>query len=151
MGIIWSRQLRKPQRKDYERELAELDGQIQRFEVDLAETRVSERKTSVYLFFYSLLLMLCLFLLLILRPLKPFISASLIVAVPLALFNVRKVVLWYYKRKIGNSEEGLQALRAKQKLKIEELKDETSYYRTRGLIERFDPDLRRTSPFEMVH
>lgn len=43
-------------------------------------------------------------------------------------------------------EGRLKAARTQQKLKIEELKKQTAYYQTKGLLERFDPDYIRASP-----
>ena len=43
-----------------------------------------------------------------------------------------------YGRRLGALEEQLQALRGKQRIKLEELKQKSDYYRTIKLIERFD-------------
>ena len=44
--------------------------------------------------------------------------------------------------KVGRKESYVEHLKAKQKLKVEELKKRTAYYTTRNLLERYDPALK---------
>lgn len=158
MGLIFSKfrtiadsRSRRKGSPDYERVLAELDSQIQHSEIALSETRTSERKASVYYFFYSLLFTLCLFVYLFFTASRrhpggrsPFVDLVLVIGIPVVLYNVRRAMLFFlFRRRIAALETGLQNLRARQKLKLEELKDSTAYYQTKGLIERFDPEYRK--------
>lgn len=56
---------------------------------------------------------------------------------------------FYFSKRIGSLESRLQVLRVKQKLKVqppiltlqvEELKNMTAYYKTKGLLDRFDTE-----------
>lgn len=46
---------------------------------------------------------------------------------------------FYFSKVLSYHETWLGKLRETQKLKVEELKKKTSYYQTKGLIERYDP------------
>jgi hypothetical protein len=54
------------------------------------------------------------------------------------IFIVRRLIFKWYRRKKQIKVEQLEELRKKQQLKVEELKKKTSYYMTKGLIERYD-------------
>ena len=55
------------------------------------------------------------------------------------IYGTRRFLKWFYTRKQTNEEANLGTLRAQQKLKVEELKKKTSYYTTKSLLERYDP------------
>jgi hypothetical protein len=159
MGLSVSKQNKKTFQKpgaEYERALSELAAQISMDELALSEARVTERKVSVYHFFYSLLFTFCLFAFLFLTrspgsKRSVLIDLLLIFGVPFVLYYVNRGISYWFRRKINNLESALQTLRAKQKLKLEELKDSTAYYQTRGLIERFDPEFRKDSTVSLLH
>lgn len=149
MGNVFSgpkaRTRGKGRGEEYERALQELDSQISSNEIALAELRVAERKMSVYLFIYGLVIVMLGYLFIFFRPrhTRSVLDLVLLLALPTLSYYLRKTAVYYYRRKVLALEDTLQTLRAKQKLKIEELKEQTAYYQTRGLIERFDPDLRQ--------
>ncbi|KAF7731532.1 hypothetical protein EC973_009296 [Apophysomyces ossiformis] len=64
--------------------------------------------------------------------------AAPIFLIPFGIYYIRQAAAWYYMRKQKNEETRLVALRAQQKLKVEELKKKTSYYTTKSLLERYD-------------
>lgn len=149
MGVILSKTngTKKGNKKEsaFERELAQLDTDITRHEIDLAETRISERRTSVYLFFYSLLAVMASWAFVFFAPnsLSTAGDLALVVGVPVVIYYGRLMVSWVFRRKIAGLEAGLQTLRQRQRLKLEELKDSSGYYQTKGLIERFDPEYKK--------
>lgn len=153
MGVILSRGAQQGRQKGvkesaYERELAALDAAISRHELSLSETRVSERRTSVYLFFYSMLVIAgsWAFVFFAKSEWRPaWLDFLLVVGVPVVVYYGRQAVAWFYRRRIGGLEVALQTLRQKQHLKLEELKDASGYYQTRGLIERFDPEFKKSN------
>lgn len=56
------------------------------------------------------------------------------------IYLFRKIISFYFHRVLSYHETCLNKLRDTQKLKVEELKKKTSYYQTKGLIERYDPN-----------
>jgi endoplasmic reticulum junction formation protein lunapark len=54
------------------------------------------------------------------------------------IYLVRMLIFKWYNRQKLIKVELLEELRKKQQLKVEELKKKTSYYLTKGLIERYD-------------
>jgi ribosomal protein L40E len=54
------------------------------------------------------------------------------------LYYAKHSVNWLAGRQLAHLEQHLRALKAKQRLKIEELKERSDYYRTQKLLERFD-------------
>lgn len=157
MGILLSKpsEGKKSNLKDnYERVLSELDSQIQHSEILLSETRISERRMSIYVFSYSFLAILMALLFVFFYPRgeerRVVLDLFLLFGIPLGSYCVRQSTSWWYRRRISTLEAELQTHRAKQRLKVEELKERTAYYETRGLIERFDPDLRKSHQQESV-
>lgn len=67
-------------------------------------------------------------------------DGAVLLLYPVAVWGVRRLVGWVLRRRILVVEQEVRRARALQKQKVEELKKQTSYYQTRGLLERFDPD-----------
>ncbi|KAI9190424.1 hypothetical protein H9P43_001858 [Blastocladiella emersonii ATCC 22665] len=65
---------------------------------------------------------------------------------PFILFWIRRLVGWYFRRARESSIERLDALKAKQRAKIEELKKITAFYRAKELIERYEHLLDPNAP-----
>lgn len=61
-----------------------------------------------------------------------------VLVIPIGIYYTRRLLKLFYSRKQTNEESNLAALRAQQKLKLEELKKKTSYYTTQSLLERYD-------------
>ncbi|ORZ37541.1 hypothetical protein BCR44DRAFT_111186, partial [Catenaria anguillulae PL171] len=57
---------------------------------------------------------------------------------PIILIFIRRLIAWWFDRSHESSEASLEALRAKQRAKIEELKSITAFYRAKELIERYE-------------
>ncbi len=51
---------------------------------------------------------------------------------------VRRLVVWFHRKRALSLERQLKVARSRQKAKIEELKNNSAYYQTKGLLERFD-------------
>lgn len=142
MGVLWSR---LAPAEDYERILSDLLTRISELEVHLAETRHQHRRLALWILLYGALLYLLAILYVFLYPrgparvpYRPLLDGMVLVLGPLLLYYGRRLLGWIYGRRIASLETRLRHLRAKQKLKVEELKKATAYYRTKGLIERFD-------------
>ena len=57
-----------------------------------------------------------------------------------SVYTLYKLIESYYSRRIENEESILEALRAEQRQKVEELKEKTNFYSTQSLLDRYDPD-----------
>ncbi|KAG2226123.1 hypothetical protein INT45_011740, partial [Circinella minor] len=131
---------------DYEQILSELDEKIQKAEVRLSEIKIRERRTGVLWIIYGTIAWAA-FLLYSFIALHgggdidwdtSVMTLLPVLVIPLGIYYTRRLLKWFYTRKQTNEEANLGALRAQQKLKVEELKKKTSYYTTKSLLERYD-------------
>ncbi|KAI8369629.1 uncharacterized protein BYT42DRAFT_607990 [Radiomyces spectabilis] len=142
MGMIWSKQKTDP--NDYERILSELDSKIQEAEVRLTDIKIRQRRTGVLWVIYSTIVWVVYlgYCLLTLHGqdvnIHTFLTALPAFLFPICIYYTRKLLGWFYSRKQTSEEALLTALRAEQKLKVEELKKKTSYYSTQSLLDRYD-------------
>ena len=141
MGALLSR----PSSPDYEQILADLTTRIAGLEARVSTVRHRERRWSVWIISYGVLIYILYVLYVFLYPrgrpwvpYRPLVDAVTLLAGPLVVYYTRRLVSWAYGRKIAGLETTLRSQRAQQRLKVEELKNSTSYYKTKGLIERFD-------------
>ncbi|KAI8082906.1 uncharacterized protein BX664DRAFT_339387 [Halteromyces radiatus] len=145
MGGYLSKEKTDP--NDFEKVLSELDGKIQKAEIRLSDIKVRQRRTGVLVVTYSTLVWLvyvayC-FLTLHQHDSSFDMMATqvaFILVIPIGIYYLRKVLVWFYARKQTSEESNLSSLRAQQKLKVEELKKKTSYYTTQSLLERYDAE-----------
>ncbi|KAI7847695.1 hypothetical protein BDC45DRAFT_525281 [Circinella umbellata] len=144
MGALLSKQKSDP--NDYEQILSELDEKIQKAEVRLSEIKIRERRTGVLWIIYGTIAWAA-FLLYSFIALHgsedidwdtSVMTLLPVLVIPLGIYYTRRLLKWFYTRKQTNEEANLGALRAQQKLKVEELKKKTSYYTTKSLLERYD-------------
>jgi hypothetical protein len=144
MGILWS----KTSSDDYERILSDLTTRIVELESLLADYRHRERRWSVWILSYGTLFYVLHAAYVFLYPrgqptlaYRPLLDVAGLLIGPLVIYYGRRIVSWLYGRRMAGLEAALRNMRAKQKLKVEELKKLTSYYKTKGLVERFEiPD-----------
>ncbi|CAG8548222.1 10788_t:CDS:1 [Acaulospora colombiana] len=144
MGAVFSRF--QPKAEDnYEKILSELDEKIRRAEIRLREIRIRERNALIILIVYSLIAYVTYvagywyFVYMSteeegwdLLKLAPVFTGPFLIVI-----GYKFETLWY-RRKEANEQAQLEQLKAKQKLKIEELKKKTAYYITKNLLERYD-------------
>ncbi|KAG0174924.1 hypothetical protein DFQ28_003651 [Apophysomyces sp. BC1034] len=142
MGNVFSKSKTDP--NDYEKILSELDASVQKAEFRLSEIKIRQRRTGVLWIIYSTLIwaVYSVYSFLTLEPDDDYqeilTTVAPILLIPFGIYYIRQGAAWYYTRKQKNEEVGLVALRAQQKLKVEELKKKTSYYTTKSLLERYD-------------
>ncbi|KAJ8326777.1 hypothetical protein BDV3_001419 [Batrachochytrium dendrobatidis] len=138
--------LSKKEDTNYEKILLELDDKIRRSEMRLAEFGLRERRLLYAWFFYTLpayIIVLAVYAMYYRmsdgEPWKQFLIKSLpVVVVPIIIYLVRAGIIAWYLRCRNVEEIRLDELRTKQNDKITELKLKTSFYLTKGLIERYD-------------
>ncbi|KAI9599202.1 hypothetical protein BDF19DRAFT_419498 [Syncephalis fuscata] len=149
MGQLLSSLFRRGDDSDFERILSDLDEQIRTAELRLSDIKMREKRATVMFLVYSIL-----FYLLYVAAYYTYLRQSNdtmelwlvkvlpLVCMPLIIYSVNYIVTLWYRRKKTNEVEHLDNLKAKQKLKVEELKKKTAYYATRNLLERYDPSTR---------
>ncbi|RIA93507.1 hypothetical protein C1645_762172 [Glomus cerebriforme] len=144
MGAILSR-FRSQGDDNYEKILSELDDDIGRAEVRLREIRIRERSALIIWIVYSMLVYVAYvagYWYFVYMSIEEegwdFMKIAPVFTGPfLIVIGYRFLALWY-KRKETNEISQLEHLRAKQRLKVEELKKKTGYYTTKTLLERYD-------------
>ncbi|KAI8811413.1 hypothetical protein BJ742DRAFT_797634 [Cladochytrium replicatum] len=138
--------LKRDENEDYEKVLGKLDDDVSRAELRLSEVKIRERRAqtlwltytgAVYVFW--LIFVYAYWTPSLRDPLDVWIiKIGSIALSPMIIFGTRRLITTWYVNKRKTEEAQLENLRAKQKLKIEELKKKTAYYVTKGLIERYE-------------
>ncbi|POG66157.1 hypothetical protein GLOIN_2v377965 [Rhizophagus irregularis DAOM 181602=DAOM 197198] len=144
MGVILSR-FRSQSDDNYEKILSELDDDIGRAEVRLREIRIRERSALIIWIVYSMLAYVAYvagYWYFVYMSIEEegwdFMKIAPVFTGPFFIvIGYRFLALWY-KRKETTEISQLEHLRAKQKLKVEELKKKTGYYTTKTLLDRYD-------------
>lgn len=144
MGVIFSR-FRSQSDDNYEKILSELDDDIGQAEVRLREIRIRERSALIIWIVYSMLAYVAYvasYWYFVYMSIEEegwdFMKIAPVFTGPFFIvIGYRFLALWY-KRKETNEISQLEHLRAKQKLKVEELKKKTGYYTTKTLLDRYD-------------
>nr|KAJ3422969.1 hypothetical protein HK105_005318 [Polyrhizophydium stewartii] len=132
---------------DYEKLLADIDEKIRRSELNMSEFSLRERRLLHALVLYAVptyVVVLVVYVIYVRNaagePWDLFLLKSLPIGIfPLVAYILRVLVITWYTRCRTFEEEHLETLRKKQSEKIEELKKRTAFYKTKGLIERYDP------------
>ncbi|OCH86452.1 hypothetical protein OBBRIDRAFT_797157 [Obba rivulosa] len=145
-----TRWFQKKDSEDYAQVLESLALDIQKRQTRLSELRLRERRATLVVSVYALLLWLA-YGGLWYTELLPNISghrsngkfektvkAIPVFLGPIVILFVRRIVQIWYTRKGDAEEKALVKLRKEQREKIEEIKKKTNYYSTRTLIERYD-------------
>lgn len=121
-------------------------------EADIRQARASEKFIRTAILLYAGLAyvstMLYQFLIrphITYEPIEPYIW-SLFVLTPISIWFARRATAAIYRVRLRKLEHGLAGCRGRKKAKLEELKSMTSYYQTKGVLERFDPELVKPEP-----
>lgn len=121
MGALWSH----PRGDDYERILSDLTARIQELEVQISETRLSERRGALWIVLYGALLYVLFVLYVFVYPrgpatisYRPLLDALACLGGPVFIYYTRRLVGWLYARRIAGLEAQLRSYRAKQRLKV---------------------------------
>ncbi|CAG8794452.1 11760_t:CDS:2, partial [Dentiscutata erythropus] len=144
MGAVFSR-LRSKKDDDYEVILSELDEKIRRADINLREIRIRERNAVIIWIVYSLIAYVTYVVgywyfvyMSVEEDGWDLMKVTPVLTGPFFIVIGYKFLALWYKRKEANEETQLEHLRAKKKLKVEEMKNKTGYYTTQNLLERFD-------------
>ncbi|KAL2919808.1 hypothetical protein HK105_200725 [Polyrhizophydium stewartii] len=137
---------------DYEKLLADIDEKIRRSELNMSEFSLRERRLLHALVLYAVptyVVVLVVYVIYVRNaagePWDLFLLKSLPIGIfPLVAYILRVLVITWYTRCRTFEEEHLETLRKKQSEKIEELKKRTAFYKTKGLIERYDPAAKKS-------
>ncbi|KAF9002249.1 hypothetical protein BDQ17DRAFT_1280535 [Cyathus striatus] len=145
----------KKKEEDYETILSALASDIQKRQTKLSEIRLRERRATLVVTLYTLAAWVVYVSLWYMNVL-PFSSPvnegygrrgrgwhKVLLGVPVGvgpvvILFIRRIVQIWYQRKGDAEEKTLQALRKKQRLKVEEIKKKTNYYSTHDLLRRYD-------------
>nr|CAG8551278.1 12102_t:CDS:2 [Entrophospora candida] len=125
--------------------VTELDDNIRKAEICLGEIKIRERNALIIWIVYSLLAYTAYvvgywyFIYMSNEGENwDFMKVAPVLTGPFFIvIGYRFIALWY-KREETNEISQLEQLRAKQSLKVEELKKKTGYYTTKTLLERYD-------------
>nr|CAG8619518.1 13791_t:CDS:2 [Entrophospora candida] len=156
MGAVISR-FRSQNNDNYEKILSELDDNIRKAEVRLGEIRIRERNALIIWIVYSLLAYVAYvmgywyFVYMSNEEENwDFMKVAPVLTGPFFIvIGYRFLALWY-KRKETNEISQLEHLRARQSLKVEELKKRTGYYTTKTLLERYDSPTKPMTPGQKI-
>ncbi|RIB19908.1 hypothetical protein C2G38_1894535, partial [Gigaspora rosea] len=137
--------LRSKKDDNYEVILSELDEKIRRADVNLREIRIRERNALIIWIVYSLIAYVTYVVgywyfvyMSVEEDGWDLMKVTPVLTGPFFIVIGYKFLALWYKRKEANEETQLEHLRAKKKLKVEEMKNKTGYYTTQNLLERFD-------------
>ncbi|KND02579.1 uncharacterized protein SPPG_03037 [Spizellomyces punctatus DAOM BR117] len=137
--------LKRKDDSDWEKALAVLDERIRHAEIRLSELHMRERKLKFAWLYYSIPVYVFV-LVAYFTYLKPrgdpwdiwlWKTGFVVLGAP-CIYIVHRLIRYWYSTKEKHELEYLENLKAKQKEKIEDLKKKTAYYKTKGLIERYD-------------
>ncbi|OAD02817.1 hypothetical protein MUCCIDRAFT_162429 [Mucor lusitanicus CBS 277.49] len=127
MGTLFSRN--KSDSESFEKVLSRYDDDIQKYEIQLSDIRIQDRRVSILWVLYATVLWaiyIVYYFYMLHDGYSNNVQEQLLAALPILLGPIC----------ITNK---LNVLRKKQKLKVEELKNKTAYYTTKSLLERYDP------------
>ncbi|EMD35678.1 hypothetical protein CERSUDRAFT_66753 [Gelatoporia subvermispora B] len=153
-----TRWFRKSDSEDYAQVLEALALDIQKRQTRLSELRLRERRATLLVSTYALLLWLAyggLWYMEVLPNISGHrsngkfertVKAVPVFLGPIVILFIRRIVQIWYTRKGDTEEKSLVKLRKEQREKIEEIKKKTNYYSTRNLIERYDDGPANTIP-----
>lgn len=142
--------LKKKEDVDYESLLETMDSEIRKTEMEISSVaRNSNRLLNHFLFYsisgyFTFVAVYLLYVKAVDDDLLFTMKTTSLVLIPvlyrllIRIYMTRSLIIKFYQRKRQLAMEKLQELRDKQQLHVENLKKKTSYYFTKGLIERYD-------------
>lgn len=145
--LSWFRPWWKTTETDYETVLSRLTKDINDVQARLIRVNQRERRSSITLTLYAILLWLIytLFVYFTTREKRHFMSKSdrFHVWLPsilglLLIISVRSIVRWWFKRVSDGEEKHLRSLQRTRRKKIDEIKQATKFDHLRNLLERYD-------------
>ncbi|KAJ1557265.1 hypothetical protein HK096_008233 [Nowakowskiella sp. JEL0078] len=146
--------LKRDDHQDYESILSKLDGEIRLAEITLSEVGVNEQNAqNMWLYTIPVYILIVIFGYIYgdstdddgFPVTWEYWSLKIIFVVlcPIFIYYGRRLISAWYHNKRKTAEAQLENAKAKQNLKIEELKKKTAYYVTKGLIERYETPTRQ--------
>lgn len=145
--LSWFRPWWKTTETDYETVLARLTKDIQNVQARLIRVNQRERRSSITLTVYAVLLWLAytLFVYFTTTEKRPLMSKSerFHVWLPsviglIIIISVRSIVRWWFRRVCTGEENHLRSLQRARRKKIDEIKQATKFDHLRSLLERYD-------------
>ncbi|KAL7753723.1 hypothetical protein RI367_000654 [Sorochytrium milnesiophthora] len=132
----------------YERVLSDIDTKIRKGYVRLSDLRLRESRTRTGVLWYLTAAYIAATLALLSwtkRHIDSFeyitynaVKWGSIGGGPIVIYYLLVLVSWYYRRLVASTEQELENLKAKQKDKVEELKEMTKFYKAKELIDRYE-------------
>ncbi|PWN32125.1 uncharacterized protein FA14DRAFT_162375 [Meira miltonrushii] len=145
--LSWFRPWWKTTETDYETVLARLTKDIQNVQTRLIRVNQRERRSSITLTLYAILLWLAytLFVYFTTTEKRPLMTKSerFHVWLPsviglIIIISVRSIVRWWFRRVCTGEEKHLRSLQRARRKKIDEIKQATKFDHLRSLLERYD-------------
>ncbi|KAJ7596398.1 hypothetical protein C8J56DRAFT_1011219 [Mycena floridula] len=143
MSFLWRLFAKKPE-EDYETVLSKLLEDIQKRQLRLDEIRLRERRATLTVTIYTLAAwgayvgMWYFGIWGYSNKTEKALRAIPVLAGPILILFIRRIVQLWYSRKGDAEEKTLQAARKERHTKVEELKKRTNYYSTRDLIQKYE-------------
>ncbi|PBK63480.1 hypothetical protein ARMSODRAFT_963091 [Armillaria solidipes] len=149
---------RKNKEDDYETILASLAADIQKRQTKLADIRLRERRSTLFVTLYTFIAWVVYVALWYTGALPSLagyyrnfrvekaVKGLPVVVGPIIILFIRRIVQIWYTRKGDAEEKTLQKLMKEQRTKVEEIKKKTNYYSTRELLQRYDENSPASSP-----
>lgn len=152
MGLLLSRLKRKKTTLEI---LESLESSIKSIEENRLHTEQRQRKIVGHLILYSVGAYVIAALLFYFLYFPASLQDQLFYITPLLIFPVivvfvKRLVTWYYRRKLTRNQEKLHDMREEKKKLLEEVMDKETYKVAKEILEKFAPDqLRKPSNMSM--
>ncbi|XP_037069712.1 endoplasmic reticulum junction formation protein lunapark-B-like [Pollicipes pollicipes] len=148
MGLILSRFRRKASTIEVLQKIEDDMGSIAENE---AAVRRRQRRLAAVVVAYSALLYVLAGLLFYYRyfpddVLTRLLCAGALLLFPALVYSLKRLMTWYYERKIRQNETRLAALKKKKEQILEEVQDKETYKVAKEILEKFAPEQLRRSP-----
>ncbi|XP_063230782.1 endoplasmic reticulum junction formation protein lunapark-A isoform X3 [Bacillus rossius redtenbacheri] len=149
MGVLFSRFKKKAPTSDI---LESLEQKIKSIEENRVRAEQRQRRIVGHLILYSIGLYIIAAFLFYLFFFPAPLKEQIIYITPMLIFPVlvvflKKLVSWYYHRKLLQDQKKLQKMREKKKKMLEEVMDKETYKVAKEILEKYAPDqLRKQAP-----
>ncbi|KAF6114420.1 lunapark, ER junction formation factor [Phyllostomus discolor] len=150
MGGLFSRWRTKPSTVEV---LENIDKEIQALEEFREKNQRLQKLWVGRLILYSSILYLFTCLIVYLWYLPDELTARLAMtlpffAFPLIIWSIRTVLIYFFSKRTERNNEALDDLKSQKKKILEEVMEKETYKTAKLILERFDPDSKKTKEFE---
>ncbi|KAK8391462.1 hypothetical protein O3P69_017207 [Scylla paramamosain] len=146
MGLIISRFRKKPSTKEL---LEQIQKNVEEIEEYRSHTQQRQKRLVGYLVLYSIVLYLVAALICYFYYFPDNLQHRLLYATPFVVFPflvyiLKRILTWYYSRKISKNEEKLKSLLERKEKILDDVMETETYKVAKEILEKFAPDqLRR--------